>query len=242
MNIQKTNNYELFKFKDENREINFNKVSSLKSRLINDGRQIIPIICNSQMEIIDGQHRFKALKELGWEVMYYIDDSVTSKDLISINNSQRNWGLNDFIHYHASLGEEVFVRLEKICKEYEFPLKAIMAAICNGKYIKEHKIKDGNLEITDEEFETGIECLEYLKYIQDNIKIKIISPAILFFLTTKIYYLENIDRDRLQKAIIRNYGIENYGNAEQCAYVLEKWYNKNFRDYRYISNEIMPKR
>lgn len=242
MEIKKTEKYELFKFKDENREINFNKVASLKSRLINDGRQIIPIIVNSNMEIIDGQHRFKALKELGWSVMYYVDDTVSSKDLISINNSQRNWGLNDFIHYHASLGTRTFVRLEEICKKYEFPLKAILSALYGGRYIKEHRIKDGVLELSDEEFEEGIKTLEYLKNIQDNIKIKIISPAILFFLITKIYYLEDIDRERLSNGVIKNYGTDNYGNAEQCASVLEKWYNKNFRTYRYISNEIMPKR
>lgn len=242
MEILKTEQYELFKFKDENREINFNKVASLKSRLINDGRQIIPIIVNSNMEIIDGQHRFKALKELGWSIMYYIDDSVSSKDLISINNSQRNWGLNDFIHYHASLGTKTFVGLEKVCKQYEFPLKVVLSALSKGKYIKEHKIKDGNLELSVEEFEEGIKTLEYLKNIQDNIKQKIISPAIIFFLITKIYYLEDIDRERLANGVIRNYGTDNYGNAEQCAYVLEKWYNKNFRTYRYISNEIMPKR
>lgn len=242
MNIQKTDNYEMFKFKDENREINFNKVSSLKSRLINDGRQIIPIICNSQMEIMDGQHRFKALKELGWPIMYYIDDSVSSHDLISINNSQRNWGLNDFIHYHASLGNGTFKELENIIKTYEFPLKAILAAIFGGRYIKEHKIKDGELVISTEDLENGIAALNYLQKIQESIKIKIISPAIFFFLITKIYYLEDIDRERLFNGIIKNYGTENYGNAEQCAQVLEKWYNKNFRNYRYISNEIMPKR
>lgn len=242
MEIKKTNNYELFKFKDENRDINFNKVASLKSRLINDGRQIIPIIVNSQMEIIDGQHRFKALQELGWDILYYVDDTVTSKDLISINNSQRNWGLNDFIHYHASLGTNTFVELENICKKYDFPLKAILSAICEGKYIKEHKIKDGNLDLTIEDFNRGIECLDYLQNIKDNIKIRIISPAILFFLITKIYYLEDIDRGRLSNGVIKYYGTENYGNAEQCAHVLEKWYNKNFRTYRYISNEIMPKR
>ena len=65
MEILKTQNYELFSFKKENREVNYNKVSSLKSKLIDDGRQIIPIICNSKMEIIDGQHRFQALKEWG---------------------------------------------------------------------------------------------------------------------------------------------------------------------------------
>ena len=64
MEIKYTNNYDIFSFRKENREINYNKVLSLKSILLADGRQIMPIICNSEMEIIDGQHRFQALREL----------------------------------------------------------------------------------------------------------------------------------------------------------------------------------
>lgn len=53
MEIKRTKKYDMFKFKKENREINYNKVLSLKSKLLENGRQIIPIICNNEMEIID---------------------------------------------------------------------------------------------------------------------------------------------------------------------------------------------
>lgn len=53
MQIEVTNNYEMFKLRKENREVNYNKVLRLKSTLLSDGRQIMPIICNTEMEIID---------------------------------------------------------------------------------------------------------------------------------------------------------------------------------------------
>ena len=53
MEIKRTNNYEMFKFKKENREVGYNKVQTLKARLLEDGRQILTIICNKEMEIID---------------------------------------------------------------------------------------------------------------------------------------------------------------------------------------------
>ena len=168
MEILRTRNYDQFNFKKENREINYNKVLSLKSKLLEDGRQIMPIICNTKKEIIDGQHRFEALKELNWDVMYYIDESVTSKDLISINNTQKNWGMADYVHYYASLGNESYMKLEKIWKEYdEFSLKVILTAITE-KYIKERKLKAGDLYLTDEDFEKGRECLEFIKNIKNN--------------------------------------------------------------------------
>ena len=242
MEIKRTKFYDMFKFKKENREVNYNKVLSLKSKLLEDGRQIMPIICNSNMEIIDGQHRFEALKELNWEISYYIDDAITSKDLISINNTQKSWGLLDFIHFYASSGDETYKKLEKICNEYDgIPLKAILVAI-SSKYIKEYKIKSGELFFTEEEFEEGEKALEFLRKLRKNIKIKINNQAIFFFLVTKVYYLENIDRDRLYNNIVSKYGTENYGTSIQCATVLEHWYNFKARNYRYISNEILPKR
>lgn len=242
MEIKKTRMYDIFRFKKENREINYNKVASLKSKLIENGRQIVPIICNRDMEIIDGQHRLEALKELGWEVMYYVDEAVTVKDLISINNTQKNWGLMDYIHFYASSGDDTYIRLEKLWKDYDdMPLKVILGSI-NEKYVEEKNIKAGKLVYSDEDFQKGTECLEFLKRIKKEIKIRITQPANFFFLVIKTYYLDGIDRERLQKMIIERYGTENYGNAEQCARVIENWYNHKLRSYRYISNEILPKR
>lgn len=243
MEIKITKNYEIFKFKKENREINFNKLMKLKATLLENGRQIIPIICNKNMEVIDGQHRLAALRELNWEVMYYIDDVVTNKDLISINNTQNNWRMMDFIHYYSSLGDKSYIRLEEICKKYnDIPLKVILAAISKNKYIKEIMIKEGNINFEDEDFEIGIEALEFITNIKNNIKVKITNQSIFFFLVIKTYYLNDIDRNKLYECIINRYGTENYGNSIQCAAVIEHWYNFKSRIYRYISNEILPKR
>ena len=189
-----------------------------------------------------GQHRFAALKELNWEVMYYVDDAVTSRDLISINNTQKNWGLLDYIHYYASLGDDSYIKLERICKDYEdIPLKVIMIAI-GERCIKDPFIKNGNVRFTDEDFEKGRETLDYINSIRKNIKIKITNPGILFFLIVKTYYLQDIDRDKLYNSVISRYGTENYGNSDQCAMCIEHWYNFKSRTYRYISNEILPRR
>lgn len=242
MEIKRTKNYEEFKFKKENREINYNKVMRLKAKLIEDGRQILPIICNRNMEIIDGQHRFEALKELNWEIMYYVDEAVTSMELISINNTQSNWSLSDYIHYYASLGDAKYIELEKIIKKYnDIPIRVIMCALTK-RYYKDSKIKAGEFNITEEELEEGKECLEWLDILKNNINVRVTEPRIFYFLVVKAYYLEGISRERLYNCIIERYGTENYGSAEQCATVLEHWYNFKQRNYRYISNEILPRR
>lgn len=242
MEIKRTQYYDIFKFKSENREVNYNKVSNLKSKMIEDGRQIVPIICNRDMEIIDGQHRFEALKELNWEVMYYVDEAITVKDLISINNTQKNWGMMDYIHYHATSGDETYIKLEKLCKKYDqFPLKAILTAI-SEKYIKMNEVKAGKIFFTDEDFEKGEECLTFLNDIRKNIKIRISNQAIFYFLIVKAYYLTDIERERLYNSIVTKYGTENYGTSMQFAMCLEHWYNFKCRTYRYLANELLPRR
>ena len=51
-----------------------------------------------------------------------------------------------------------------------------------------------------------------------------------------------MDRERLSTSIISKYGTENYGSSEQCANVIEHWYNHKLRSYRYIANELLPRR
>ena len=174
--------------------------------------------------------------------MYYIDDVVTTNDLISINNTQKNWGMLDYIHFYANSGDITYQKLEKLCRKYDdLPLKAVLVAV-GAKYIKERRVKAGELNFSEEEFAEGEKCLEFLESIKRDIKIRINNQAIFFFLVVKVYYLEEIDRERLYKCIVEKYGTENYGTAIQCSMVLEHWYNHKLRTYRYIANEILPKR
>ena len=128
--------------------------------------------------------------------MYYVDEAVTVKDLVSINNTQKNWSMLDFIHYHASLGNDTYIKLERISKKYnDIPLKALFAAISGGKYIKENQVKNGELKFNDIDFKNGEYALEFITELKNNIKVKITGQAIFFFLVIKTYYLNDIDRD-----------------------------------------------
>lgn len=242
MEIKETTNYEIFKFRKENRLINYKKVDTMKKDIMKIGRQILPIICSKNMEIIDGQHRFVALKELNLPIKYYIDDNVVLTDLITINNTQKNWSINDYLHFYSELGNENYIKLEQLYNKYNvFPIRVILNSL-GDRYTKESAIKTGNISFTDEEFIESETILEFISNIKNNIKQSIIEPRIFFALIIKTYRLPNIDKERLSSSIIERYGTENYGNSIQCAQVIEHWYNHKLRTYRYISNEILPRR
>ncbi|MBC8147318.1 MAG: ParB N-terminal domain-containing protein, partial [Bacteroidetes bacterium] len=74
--IYKTKNYEKFKFMVGNRPIN----SAHTAKLIESikGKYLFnPIIINEKWEIIDGQHRFEAIKQLNLPLYFFINEGYS---------------------------------------------------------------------------------------------------------------------------------------------------------------------
>ena len=69
--IHWTTDYDIFKQLLGNREINYNHVRRL-IKSMQEEYLIVPIQVNEKMEVIDGQHRIAACKELGFPIYYMI--------------------------------------------------------------------------------------------------------------------------------------------------------------------------
>ena len=69
--IQKSKDYNIFKTLTGNRELNISHKEKLK-KSFKENYLISPIIINEKYEIIDGQHRFNAARELGYYVYYIL--------------------------------------------------------------------------------------------------------------------------------------------------------------------------
>jgi hypothetical protein len=67
--IYETIDYDKFKFIKSNQKINRNHVEILKEIMKNKVLPM-PIIVNQELEIINGKHRFQALKELGLSIKF----------------------------------------------------------------------------------------------------------------------------------------------------------------------------
>ena len=76
--------------------------------------QYIPTIItvNSNMEITDGQHRFKALEQLNKEVIYFINESSDDieRQIILSNTNTKNWNNDQYL--------DLYIKKEK--KKYPF--------------------------------------------------------------------------------------------------------------------------
>ncbi len=111
--VKTTKDYKIFKELPGNRKVDTQHVKELIRSLTSRGNLInnFPIVVNENMEIIDGQHRLAALKELGWEVAYRVEEGLTINTVRDINSAQRNWNWRDYAVSYMELGNDNYRRL-----------------------------------------------------------------------------------------------------------------------------------
>lgn len=122
MQIEKTKNYDMFVFRQDNRQIDKQHVRRLKESI--EARNLLdmrPISVTKEYEILDGQHRLMAAKELGVEIYYKIEEILNSQDMILMNVSKA-WSIADFMNYYVSNKFPEYLKLQVLIKEKNISL------------------------------------------------------------------------------------------------------------------------
>lgn len=143
--INKTTDYGQFKFRADNREggVNRSHVEKLKSSIRSKNMlELVPILVNSDMEIIDGQHRLTAAKELGLPIYYKVQHDLEAKDIILMNIT-KPWGMADFFNFHIKNHKEEYIKLDKFIKEHGLKFRVAFRMICGHTDEATHKFKTG---------------------------------------------------------------------------------------------------
>lgn len=119
-NSQSTTNYDMFSFLDANREVIATHVARLRESIEESGNftEVVPILVNERYQIIDGQHRFTALKELGLPVHYSVVEGTNAHTARTMNMFQRNWVPQDYLDSYAKEGKRAYVKLQQLHEEY----------------------------------------------------------------------------------------------------------------------------
>lgn len=131
--VYETTDYSLFSFIEHNR-----KTDHVNALIASFRERDVPnaILCNDKMEIIDGQNRFLARKELGLPILFYCIDNLDIYDVAFLNSYGKNWGARDYVDMWASLGKEEYIKIKKFCKLYpDFSLTSCIYLL-NGSLSK----------------------------------------------------------------------------------------------------------
>lgn len=141
-----TNDYDKFKFISQNREPDHVKalILSFKDRLVPNA-----ILCNEKFEIIDGQNRFLASKEIGAPIYYYIINGLGIYDVASLNSYGKNWNTIDYIKMWASLGKEEYKKVLSFNEEFpDLSLQNVVNILgdASTRAVKGHILSDATAE------------------------------------------------------------------------------------------------
>lgn len=131
--VQETTDYDKFKTIGANRDTNRGHIERIKRAFEEVGNltKVQPILVNEKYEIIDGQHRFAACRELGEPIYYTMVKGLGVNESRSMNILQRGWGADDYVKSYAESGDKHYVTYRQLKEEYGFNHSVMLAAITN---------------------------------------------------------------------------------------------------------------
>lgn len=152
--IERTTDYSKFKLMHTNREQSRGHVETLKKAFEEVGNltRVQPLLVNENFEIIDGQHRFTACKELDLPIYYTMVEGLGVAEARSMNILHRNWVTDDYAHSYANGGDPNYKTYIKLKEDYGFnhsvTLIAFSGTATDRGIFKE--FKNGDFVVKDE--------------------------------------------------------------------------------------------
>ncbi|MFT2142273.1 ParB N-terminal domain-containing protein [Mammaliicoccus sciuri] len=152
-----TNDYSLFSFIASNRKPKQMHINSLVEQ-IEEGYVLPPIIVKENGQILDGQHRYLALKEKNKPIEFIVREDVQQNILQRSNSLVSKWSTMDHIQYHTKEGNEHYKKLLEFIKYSELTITPAARLIGKAKLDRNKNItsfnkalQEGYFEITNEE-------------------------------------------------------------------------------------------
>lgn len=168
MKVKSTIDYDIFKFRDDNREkIDLNHVKKIVESIKSvDLLEMRPISVNSDMEVMDGQHRLLAAKQLGRPIFYQVKESLCSKDIILMNIS-KSWTSTDYLNYYIKNGHECYINLKNFMKDNNITLKIALGLTMTQSREQQAKFRNGQYNFEPEAVKDDmVICWKTIDYIK----------------------------------------------------------------------------
>ena len=199
-NIMVTENYDMFKKIGGNRKLNkANYAKIVKS--MKEEQLIIPIVVNEKYEIIDGQHRYTACKDLGKPVYFYMVRGYGLSQVKRANIASSNWKKENYLDMFVAENNEVYKEFEEIKERYDLNISNLLKIFAIVQEKQSARVGyefengtftlDGKMEVL--RFLTALEDFNFFKfYKSNNFLIKI----------TRLYFKSEYDHNKMKTKLI----------------------------------------
>lgn len=239
--VQETKDYNSFSFLANNRRVHRGHIHRLMESMQEGAGGLLkanPILVNESFEIIDGQHRFTAAKELGLSLYYIVVPGLTIRDSRTMNALQRGWGVMDWALSYAEGGNKHYQKYLQLREDYNYSHSIILTAIYGGQS-KDAKgvftlFRSGELKI-DRETETKarerLSMLDELGLHYGGNRNKKTAEAFI-----KVMDRENFNLNRFFKKIDQqpDFLMTSYARSTDAVRAFEDLYNRNLPEAKQI--------
>ena len=120
--VFETNDYNMFKFISNNRSVSSSHINKI-IKSMQKKRLISPILVNENREIIDGQHRFLAQKQLKMPIAYIEQEGYGEEETQILNTNTKNWSFLDWEKYYCNKNNENYKIYRDFRKKYSFGME-----------------------------------------------------------------------------------------------------------------------
>jgi hypothetical protein len=153
-----------------------------------------PVVVDKQGYVIDGQHRLEALKILGWDVGYIVEEAATIDTVRNINRGNKNWSWRDIAESYARLGNKEYAWFLHYYDKHEMTFTLAMM-FCDSKMNKRNAngaYASGSMVILDKE-----RALLYAKQYNDLREIVDVGSHDFGKALNKIFHSPFYDHERM---------------------------------------------
>lgn len=228
--VYSTRDYSIFKKLNGNREVMDRRKELLVRSIVERGWIRNPIVVNDKMEIIDGQGRFEALKELGMPIEFVYAHDANIQDCIHLNVKQKNWSSYDYIKSYAANGVKDYEVLLKALDNHK-GLSASVVQILLSPFMSEggtqtKAFKNGQYKVVATDAVEDIlffaeKCFEIIG--GSNGRLRAWASIVKF-----VFYCEKIDKNRFMKQLSEHHiMLAPIATVKQGLMIMERIYNYN---------------
>jgi len=187
-----------------------------------DATRYNPIIVDETYRIIDGQHRFEALKSIDLPIYFVKQDGLGLKEVQALNANTKNWSPVDYARSYAELGNENYKIYLNFKKKYKLNHDVLMKYLSLKNPITSDSFKAGKLKVGDIQLSAKYcDMLSDMGQYYDRYKQRAFALGFLRIIGSEAYDHERM----LSKFKSRTDKIEGAVLAEDYAHKLEKIFN-----------------
>jgi hypothetical protein len=230
--VHTTTNYEKFKTLMGNR-----KTSEVHIKRLTNSFKVSylfsPILINEKWEIIDGQHRFLAAKELNLPINYIIVEGYGLNEVQILNTNSANWKKEDYLKAYCDLGVTPYLQLREFMNHFpDFGIAVCEQLVTNNVGGSNNKNQMSKSHLKVKNFQEGRLSIPDLNQSYEN------AEKVMMF---KPYY-EGYNRSIFVAALIGIFKNENYNHAEMLSKLAQQQscltHCTNVTQYKLLIEEI----